>query len=191
MQHVYRTLIGATAVLMAGALGVAAQDRSAPPMTPGGAMPMMQGMSQGGMMGMMPMMEMMSMMPMMGMADHIEGRIAFLKTELKITDAQLPQWNNFADALRSNARRMTEMRGAMMQGGMMQGGTMQGGMMGQTNTPRAPERVDRMEKMMTGMLESVRATKAALGPLYEVLSEEQKKTADALLRGPMGMMGRM
>jgi hypothetical protein len=27
------------------------------------------------------------------MAKHIEGRLAFLKTELKITDAQLPLWN--------------------------------------------------------------------------------------------------
>ena len=33
---------------------------------------------------------------MMGMADHVEGRIAFLKVELKITDAQMPQWNAFA-----------------------------------------------------------------------------------------------
>jgi hypothetical protein len=29
-------------------------------------------------------------MPMM--AEHIEGRLAFLKTELKFTDAQLPLW---------------------------------------------------------------------------------------------------
>ena len=35
-------------------------------------------------MGAMPMMRMMQMM--VSMADHVEGRIAFLKTELKITD---------------------------------------------------------------------------------------------------------
>ena len=35
---------------------------------------------------------------------HIEGRIAFLKAELAITDAQLPQWNAFADTLRARAK---------------------------------------------------------------------------------------
>ncbi len=37
-------------------------------------------------------------------ASHVEGRIAFLKTELRITDAQLPLWNAVADALRDNAK---------------------------------------------------------------------------------------
>jgi LTXXQ motif family protein len=105
----------------------------------------------------------------------VEGRIAFLRTELKITDGQLQQWNAFAEALRANARRMTEMQG----------------MMSQSASPSAPERLDRMEKMMAGMLEATRATKGALTPLYAVLSDEQKKTADTLLHGPMGMMGPM
>jgi len=68
---------------------------------------------------------------------------------------------------------------------------MQGGMMGQTATLTAPDRLDRMEKTMTAMVEAVRTTKAALGPLYAILSDEQKKMADALLHGPMGMMGSM
>jgi LTXXQ motif family protein len=137
-----------------------------------GGMSMMSGMP---MMGMMQM-----MMGQHGMAGHVEGRIAFLKTELKITEAQSPQWNQFAEALRSNARRMNEMRG-MMSGTMSQGGA----------TMSAPERLERMETMMTGMLESVRTTKAALTPLYDVLTDEQKKLADDLIRGPMGMMGSM
>jgi len=33
----------------------------------------------------------------------------------------------------------------------------------------------------------VKATKAALTPLYAVLSEEQKKMGDQLIHGPMGM----
>jgi LTXXQ motif family protein len=55
----------------------------------------------------------------------------------------------------------------------------------------APERLDRMETMMTGMLESVRTTKAATTPLYAVLTDEQKKLADDLIWGPMGVMGPM
>jgi len=48
--------------------------------------------------------ESMGMPAMLGnIADHIDGRIAYLKAELKITEAQDPLWNAFADALRSSA----------------------------------------------------------------------------------------
>jgi len=167
------------ALLLVTSLGIAAaQNQAAPPM---------QTMPQRGMMGQgsgMPMMGgpgRMGMADMMGMADHVEGRIAFLKTELKITEAQMPQWNAFADALRENARRMGAMPAMMMQGGMM----------GQDGASmNAADRLDRMEKMMTAMLECVKATRAALAPLYAVLTDEQKKAADQLIHGPMGM-GRM
>jgi len=164
-----------TGVLLIASLVIAAgQERAAPMpqggmMGPGGGMPMMGGPGCMGMMG------------MMGMADRVEGRIAFLKTELKITEAQMPQWNAFADALRSNASRMSGMPATMMQGGMM----------GQEGAPMtAPDRLERMEKMMSAMLESVKATKAALMQLYAVLTDEQKKTADQLIHGVMGT-GRM
>src|SRR5215472_4449437 len=52
-------------------------------------------------------------MPMM--AKHIEGRLAFLKTELKITDAQLPLWNAFAQAVRDDANTMHAMPHPMME----------------------------------------------------------------------------
>src|SRR5437868_2827142 len=65
--------------------------------TPGGSMPGM---------GSMPMMA--------AMAGHVEGRLAFLKTELKITDAQLPLWNAVADAIRANVKSMGEMSGGVM-----------------------------------------------------------------------------
>ena len=53
-----------------------------------------------------------------GMAtiDHIEGRIAFLRTELKITDAQASAWDAFAEALRTNAKKLGEVRSTMMTG---------------------------------------------------------------------------
>ena len=40
-----------------------------------------------------------------GMSEHVEGRLAFLKTELKITDAQLPLWNSFAKPSATTRRR--------------------------------------------------------------------------------------
>jgi LTXXQ motif family protein len=68
---------------------------------------------------------------------------------------------------------------------------MHGGMMSQdAASVSAPDRLDRMEKMLTTILETIKATRAALAPLYAVLTEEQKKVADQLIHGPMGM-GRM
>lgn len=141
-------------------------------------MPMM-GMQEGGMQN-MPMGMMCSMMrgagmggmPMGGMpmmADRTEGRIAFLKTELKITDAQLPLWNAVADAIRANAK-----------GGM--------GMMDSMGQGSLTERMAAREKHLASQAEALRKFKSAVDPLYAALSDEQRKTADQLLMSPMGMM---
>jgi hypothetical protein len=148
---------------------------------PGGAPPS-AAMPAGPMSGVgeMPMMGMMRMMMgqngmggMSMMVGHVEGRLAFLKTELKITDTQLPLWNAVADAIRANAKTM---------GGMAEG------MMGGMQTGTLPEKLAGREKMMTAHLEALKKFKAAVDPFYAALSEEQKKTADELLIGPMGMM---
>ena len=39
-------------------------------------------------------------------SERIEARLAYLKTALKITDAQLPQWEAFADTLRKHAKKL-------------------------------------------------------------------------------------
>ena len=50
--------------------------------------------------------------PMMGypgpeaMLDRIDGRLAFLKTELKITEEQTPVWEELAGAIRASAPRI-------------------------------------------------------------------------------------
>ena len=46
----------------------------------------------------------------MMMAGHVERADSVLKTELKITDAQLPQWTTFADSLPKHARPLIEIR---------------------------------------------------------------------------------
>jgi hypothetical protein len=134
---------------------------------------------QSGMMGnmgaMMPMMrQMMGQQGGMGMPfEHTEGRIAFLKTELKITDAQTPQWNAFADALRANAKTHQAMHEQMTKGGM----------------PSSwPERLTFQQKALSARLDGLKALEAAAKPLYAVLTDDQKKLADRLLSGPMGMM---
>jgi hypothetical protein len=149
----------------------------------GGAPAMRMGpgaMEPGGMMSMMmPMMGRMmegGAMPMMGMAEHVEGRLAFIKAELKITDAQQPQWNAVAEAVRANAQAMKDMPMPVT---------------GQEAQPKTlPERLAQHEKMVSLRLEALHRLRSAVDPLYAALSEEQKKTADALAR-PMGMMGMM
>jgi len=147
-----------------------------------------QGMMGGtGMMGgNMPTMNMMRMMGqsvaeagcagMSGMAtiDRVEGRIAFLKTELKITDTQNAAWNAFADALRANAMSLGEVRGSMMP----QPGAGQQGLV---------DRLALQEKWLAARLEGTRAIKSALTNLVGTLSDDQKKTADELLAPHMGM----
>ena len=142
---------------------------------PGSGMQGMSGNQMGGAGGMMGMMRMMMGQDGMGMmAGHVEGRLAFLKTELKITDPQLPLWNAVADAIRTNAKSMSEMMSGAMTGGAQPSATL-------------PEKLATREKMLTVHLEALRKLKAAVEPLYASFSDEQKKTADELLMGPMGM----
>ena len=157
-----------------------------------GGMPMMDMM--GGMPtmmnrmgGAMPMMNMMGTMRMMGMTGHdmggmatidrVEGRIAFLRTELKITDAQAATWNAFAEALRTNAKKLGEVRASMM----ARAGS------GQQQAPTMADRLDLQEQWLVARLEGTRAIKAAVTNLYGTLSDDQKKTADELLAPHMGM----
>jgi hypothetical protein len=172
-----------------------AATQPAPPAGQPGMMGGPQGMMGGtGMMGgNMPMANMMQMMGMMrgqggeigcpgmsGMAtiDRVEGRIAFLRTELKISDAQTAVWNAFADALRANAKSLGEVRASMMP----QAGAPQQSLI---------DRVALQEKWLAARLDGTRAIKSALTNLVGTLSDDQKKTADELLAPHMGMMAMM
>jgi len=50
------------------------------------------------------------------------------------------------------------------------------------------DRLDQHEQLMAAQLDAVRAMNKSLKPLYAALSDDQKKTADQLFWGPMGMM---
>jgi hypothetical protein len=160
----------------------------------GGSQGMMGG---GGMMNMMnmmgsrmPMMDMTQMMGRMGMTrqsgcgtggmatiDRVEGRIAFLRTELKITDTQTSAWNAFADALRTNAKNLGEVRASMSQAG--------------TAPQSLVDRLTLQEKWLATRLEGTRAIKSALTNLVSTVSDDQKKTADEILALHMGMTAMM
>jgi LTXXQ motif family protein len=156
----------AVAAVLIVAIGCSAADaqQGMPGMMQGGGMPMgHEGMMRQGMM-------------MCQMGGHVEGQLAYLKTELKITEAQMPQWNAFADAFRASGQKMAQHCAMMKEHG--------GAMM----SADLPERLNMMEQHMTMHLDFLHAIKAAVQPLYAVLSDEQKKTANEIMKGPMGTM---
>jgi hypothetical protein len=61
---------------------------------------------QAGSAGMMSMTSM--MMGSRSGAEHIEGRLAYVKAELKITDVQTAQWDVFAAVTSTNAKSMSD-----------------------------------------------------------------------------------
>ena len=139
-----------------------------------------QGMSMPMMMNMMSgMMKMMGGggaqmgMGRMNMTEHTAGRIAFLRAELQITDAQSKVWDAFADAIKKIG---SHLKAADMP------------MMAEASAPQLLARLDAQERMLTTRLEGVRTMKAPFAALYDSLSTDQRKTADDLLANHMGLM---
>jgi protein CpxP len=116
--------------------------------------------------------------PQMRMADRAEARLAYIKTALKITPAQEPQWNAFADHVRKASKEMEQ---------RFQGATRPA----RGERPNAIQRLEREQSFMTEQAKRLGELLAVEKPLYESLSAEQKKVADEVLgqRGRMAMRG--
>ena len=119
---------------------------------------MKQGMGHGAMMHSVPMME---------------GRLAYIKADLEITDAQMAAWDAYANAVRARHTTMEGMRAELMKS---------------KESGSALQRLDARIKAMESRLDSLKALKPVTEGLYAVLSDEQKKKADQLLGGGCGMM---
>jgi len=99
------------------------------------------------------------------MAAQVEGRLAYLKAELGITEPQAAVWKQYEDAVRSRTSTIQGMRQEMMKA--MQAGTV-------------ADRMNARIAMMEGMVTSMKAQSTAIENLYKLLTEEQKKKADQL-----------
>ena len=172
--------------------GVPQGGMEADQQAPGGMMGQ-GGMGQGGMMGPGGMMGqgMMDRCPMMGRMmcgkrgmrkDHgmmppsvpmMEGRLAYIKADLEITEAQMPAWNAYADAVRARRTKMAEMHAEMMKA--RESGTVL-------------QLMDTRIKALEARLDSLKASKSTTEALYAALTDAQKKKADQLLAGHCGMM---
>lgn len=114
-------------------------------------------------------------------SERIEARLAYIRTALKITDAQQPQWNAFADTLRKQAaardKRMQEWRA-------------QAGQRTERTQPTAISRLERQQQRLAAAAASLSERLAVQKPLYAALSADQKLVADEVLAARGGRGGR-
>jgi hypothetical protein len=105
------------------------------------------------------------------MDEHIDGDLAFLKAELKITEAQTPQWNIFAQAFRSDReKRARACKEAVEQSKEIKSASL-------------PDAMKMAEDQLSLRLDSLRSMKVAVQPLYDSLNKDQRKSADQIMRG--------
>jgi len=108
-------------------------------------------------------------------SETIEPRLAYLKTALKITDAQTKQWTALADVMRKQAKdrdtTITAMRAY------------------QDVKTSVIDRMERRQKMMSKGATDLSELIAAVEPLYTSFSEDQKRLADEFLAPHFGHHG--
>jgi hypothetical protein len=111
------------------------------------------------------------------MLDRVEGRLAFIKTELKITEAQASAWNQLADTIRTAAKNHNErMKAAFSR---------------EEKAKTLPERLEVQEQFVSARLDEIKQIKGSLANLYALLSDTQKKEADDIVLPMAGMGGPM
>jgi len=99
-----------------------------------------------------------------------EARLAYLKSELKITSGQENAWKAFADNAKQQAEAMQALRT-----------TMQG-----STAATAPERMELRNQVMKKRQEQVEKSTGAFKDLYAALTPEQKTIADQRFAGGPG-----
>ena len=102
----------------------------------------------------------------------VDGRIAFLKTELEITPGQEAQWQQYASVMRQNAQSLDQ---AMTTARQHRGTAM-----------NAVERLEVRGEFAKVRAENQARLLTALKPLYASLSPDQQQVANALMTRHMG-----
>lgn len=99
--------------------------------------------------------------------DHVEGRIAFIRAELGITDAQAPAWDAFAQALRSGRNHLAEARQALSASAGRQS--------------NMASRLEAYEHHLSMRTDSMKAARESYQRLDPMLTAAQKQTAGELV----------
>lgn len=135
-----------------------------------------------------------------GSFGRIDGRLAFLKAELKITPAQEPAWAAFEKVMRDNAtetkatfeKMRADRKKAFDEHKKAADEAKAAGKEAPAiKRPSAVERMERMQQFTKVRMDRQAKVLTALKPLYASLSDEQKKAADGLFarHGGSGRQG--
>jgi uncharacterized membrane protein YfbV (UPF0208 family) len=100
-------------------------------------------------------------------AERVEQRIKQLHTQLRITAAEEPQWNQFADVMRQNARDMDQ---AFLNRAQ------------QFETMNAVQNMQSYEQLADQHAQHVQKLVVAFENLYGAMPEQQKQLADQVFR---------
>jgi hypothetical protein len=116
-----------------------------------------------------------------GAAERVDGRLTYMKTELKITSQQTAAWDAFATVVRSSVKAHND---------MMRSGAE--GFDGRAILDKPlPERLAFQISRMEAHLAQIKSIKEAVDGLYAVLTDEQKAIADDVVLPLRGLgMGR-
>jgi LTXXQ motif family protein len=98
-----------------------------------------------------------------------EGKLAFLKSWLGITEAQSGPWNTFADVVRAQAKSLAEAQQKRLPAPGLQEWTL-------------PQWVDQHLQTMDEHLAAMKKVKPVFDNLYQALTPEQRQKADQLIR---------
>jgi len=110
-------------------------------------------------------------------ADRVEGRIAELRSKLKITPDQENKWNNVTQVMRENAQKMDSLTQTRTQS---------------ANKMTAVEDLNSYSQIADAHAEGLKKFIPAFQGLYDSMSDAQKKQADALFQpGQNRMASRM
>jgi hypothetical protein len=113
-------------------------------------------------------------------SERVEARLAYVKTALKVTEAQQPQWDAFANTLRKQAAdrdaRIKAMRAKFAEGKSRE-------------RRNAIARMEREQQRHAAALTRLNELLAVERPLYASLNAEQKQVADEVLAPRGGHRG--
>ena len=104
-------------------------------------------------------------------ATRVEGQITQLRKQLRITDAQAPQWTAFAEVMRENAEHMDTLYAQRMKGAA-----------GRT----AIDDMSSYAELAKAHADDVQRLVPPFAALYAAMSDDQKKAADAVFQRAEG-----
>jgi periplasmic protein CpxP/Spy len=99
--------------------------------------------------------------------ERVEHRIKELHAQLRITPAEEPQWNQFAEVMRDNARSMDEIFRERAQG---------------FESMNAVQNMQSYEKLAQAHAQDLEKLVPAFQKLYDTMPDQQKQLADQVFR---------